>query len=79
MSRIVHCGHILSIRPINEVRQGLRVTLQGLEQKSGLVQDTEAMAELKRIVIRRIAELDAAEAEEQVAIENPTIPLNPVS
>jgi hypothetical protein len=38
------------------------------------VQDAEAMAELKRIVIRRISELDAAEAQEQVAIENPTTP-----
>jgi hypothetical protein len=35
------------------------------------VQDAESMAELKRIVIRRIAELDAAEALEQVAIESP--------
>jgi hypothetical protein len=63
---------ILSIRTKNDVRQGLRVTLQRLEQTMGVVEDAQAMAELKRIVLLRIAEIDAAEAL-NVAIENPKI------
>jgi len=63
-------GENLSIRTKNDIREGLRVTLQRLEQTIGLVDDAQAMAELKRIVLIRIAELDAAEALNPV-IENP--------
>ena len=37
-------------------------------------QEIGMLAEIKRIVLRRIAELDAAEALEQNAIENPVTP-----
>src|ERR1700686_3074656 len=39
-------GMYLSIRPISDVRQGLRVTLQRLEQSLDSVEDAEALAEL---------------------------------
>ena len=61
----------MSIRPSIDIRRGLRVTLHRLEQSLDSVEDAEALAELKRIVQLRIAELDA-EALEQVAIESPT-------
>jgi hypothetical protein len=38
------------------------------------VEHAEALAELKRIVLHRIAELDAAEALEQIAIESLAAP-----
>jgi hypothetical protein len=39
----------------------LRSTLETIEQQSGLVPDDVALLELKRIVVARIAELEAAE------------------
>jgi hypothetical protein len=49
-------------RPTNETIQNLRLTLQTLEQQFESVDDEPAMAELKRILLIRIADLEAAEA-----------------
>ena len=59
----------MSIRPINEVRLELRAMLQKLEQSLDPAVDAEAMAELKRIMLHRIAELDAAEVRETAVVE----------
>lgn len=64
----------MSIRPSVDIRRGLRVTLHRLEQRLDSVEHAEALAELKRIVLHRIAELDAAEALEQIAIESLAAP-----
>ena len=61
----------MSIQPSIVVRQGLRVALHRLEQSLDSVEDAEALAELRRIILLRIAELDVAEALEQVAVESP--------
>ena len=56
-------------RPIFDIRQGLRATLERLEQTSDSVEDAQAMDELKRILLNRIAELDAIE---QAPVETAT-------
>ncbi len=55
----------------NKVREGLRVTLERLEQIPGLIEDAEAMAELKRLILLRISELDATEGIAHAALETP--------
>jgi hypothetical protein len=55
-------------QPTQDNRQGL-ATLLKLKHGLDSVEDAEALAELKRIVLLRIATLDAAEALEQTAIE----------
>ena len=47
----------------------LRAMLQKLEQSLDPAEDAEALAELKRIILRRISELDAAEGLEQGVVE----------
>jgi hypothetical protein len=74
-SRIGHIfGDFLSIKSTYDARQGLRVILQRLEEAVDVAQDAEATAELKRIVLHRIAELDAAETVEGNGTENPGTP-----
>ena len=47
-------------RPSVDTLESLRVTLQTLEQASSTMQDASALADLKRMVLLRIAELEAA-------------------
>ncbi len=66
-------------RPTREVLEGLRLTLQKLEQNFDSVEDEPAMADLKRILLLRIADLEAAEALEAAgreAVETPATCLN---
>jgi hypothetical protein len=49
------------IRPSKDVLESLRVTLQKLEHGLDPTHDASAMAELKRMVLLRIAELEAVE------------------
>lgn len=41
--------------------EGLRSTLQSVEEHSGLMSDDSALVELKRILVARIAELEAVQ------------------
>jgi hypothetical protein len=54
----------MGLRPTREVIENLRLTLQTLEQNFESVDDEPSMAEFKRIVLSRIADLEAAEAVE---------------
>jgi len=56
-------------RPAQETVDSLRVTLQKLEQAADPVSDGQDVAELKRILLNRIAELETLQAlqPEQVA------------
>ena len=49
-------------RPARETLDSLRVTLQKLEQAADPVSDGQDVVELKRILLNRIAELEALEA-----------------
>jgi hypothetical protein len=55
-------GNLMMIRPSNDVLESLRVTLQKLEHGLDPILDAAAMAELKRMVLLRIAELEAVDA-----------------
>ena len=52
----------MGFRPTIEAIENLRLTLQTLEQNFGSVDDEPSLAEFKRILLSRIAELEAAEA-----------------
>jgi len=52
----------MTLRPTREAIENLRLTLQTLEQNFESVDDEPAMAEFKRILLSRIADLEAAEA-----------------
>jgi hypothetical protein len=47
-------------RPTLDTLESLRITLQKLEHSLDSMQDATAMAELKRSILLRIAELEAA-------------------
>jgi hypothetical protein len=49
-------------RPSSELIQSLRVTLQKLEENFASPEDHPPMAELKRILLHRIADLELPEA-----------------
>ncbi|HZP04465.1 MAG TPA: hypothetical protein VFB43_06160 [Terracidiphilus sp.] len=53
----------------HSLAESLNATLHKVEQESGLSQDNPDMIELKRIVSRKIADLDTPET-----LENPTKP-----
>jgi hypothetical protein len=57
------------IRPSNDVLESLRVTLQKLEHGLDPIHDAPAMAELKRMVLLRIAELEAVDALQHAVVE----------
>ena len=52
----------MNLRPAQETLDSLRVTLQKLEQAVDPVSDGQDVAELKRILLNRIAELEALQA-----------------
>jgi hypothetical protein len=56
------------IRPSNDLLESVRVTLQKLEHGLDPIQDVPAMAELKRMVLLRIAELEAVNALRHAAV-----------
>ena len=59
----------MPISDSQDIRQGLLATLLKLEQSMHSMEDANSLAELKRIILLRVAELDAAEALEQAAVE----------
>ena len=52
----------MSHRPTSELIQSLRVTLQKLEENFASLEDQPVMAELKRILLLRIADIEAIDA-----------------
>jgi len=56
-------------RPAHETLESLRLTLLKFEQTAEPEQDAEALSELKRILLQRIAELEAIEAIESAAAQ----------
>ena len=56
-------------RPAHETLESLRLTLLKVEQSAEPEQDAEALAELKRILLQRIAELEAVEAIDSAAAQ----------
>ena len=56
-------------RPAQETLESLRLTLLKVEQGAEPEQDAEALAELKRILLQRIAELEAVQALESAAAQ----------
>jgi hypothetical protein len=59
----------MKVRPAHETLESLRLTLLKVEQTAEPDQDIEALADLKRILLQRIAELEAVHAIEVQAIE----------
>ena len=49
-------------RPKKDTLESLRVTLQQLEQTADPARDAESMAQLKRVLMNRIADLELLEA-----------------
>jgi hypothetical protein len=58
-------------RPSPDTLESLRITLQKLEHGIDSMLDAAAMAELKRTILLRIAELEAANAVQHVAVVEP--------
>ena len=52
----------MNLRPARETLDSLRVTLHKLEQAADPMSDGQDVVELKRILLNRIAELEALEA-----------------
>jgi hypothetical protein len=62
-------------RPSKETLESLRVTLQKLEQSTDAPLNGQDVAELKQILLNRIAELEALSAMEPAQVESaPTSP-----
>jgi hypothetical protein len=62
-------------RPTSELIQSLRVTLQKLEENFASPEDQPVVAELKRILLLRIADIEAIDAlQEAEAIEAAPMP-----
>jgi hypothetical protein len=59
------------VRPAHETLESLRLTLVKVEQSAEPEQDAEALAELKRILLHRVAELEAIEAIESATHATP--------
>ena len=57
------------IRRSNDVLESLRVTLQKLEHGLDPIHDAPAMAELKRMLLLRIAELEAVDALQHAVVD----------
>ena len=54
----MHQNWSMSIRPLHDTLEALRATLQNLEKGLDPTQDATVVAELKRAVLLRIAELE---------------------
>lgn len=53
---------MMSLRRSQQTLESLRLTLQSLEQSADPTSDPQELAELKGILLRRIADLEALEA-----------------
>jgi hypothetical protein len=51
----------VSLRPASEIKEALRTTLKKVEESLGSEADNPDVAELKQIVVERIAKLEAEE------------------
>ncbi len=69
----------MAIRPSYELLEALRLSLQKLEQGIDPVEDVRVMAELKRMLVLRIAELEAQNTIEMASIETAEPPAQPGS
>jgi len=58
-------------RPSSELIQSLRLTMQYLDERYASDADQPALAELKRILLLRVAEIEAFEATAEPAEERP--------
>jgi len=67
----------MAIRPSYDLLEALRLTLQKLEQGVHAVEDARVMAELKRMLVLRIAELEAQSSIEMASIETAESPAQP--
>ena len=52
----------MTLRPLNETLDSLRLTLQQLEQTADLAADAHTLAKIKRIILSRIADLEVLSA-----------------
>ena len=64
----------MSLRAPKDTAESLRLTLQKLEQAADPAHDAAARAELKRILLMRIADLEALEALKAAAKNDPPPP-----
>jgi len=64
----------MKVRPAHETLESLRVALLKVEQTAEPDHDREALADLKRILLQRIAELEAVQALEVQALESASSP-----
>ena len=63
----------MSTRPSRETLESLRLTLQKLEQTADPTSDAQAVAELKRIIVKRIADLEMLDAlDSQSSVSTPS-------
>lgn len=53
---------MMSLRPSPQTLESLRLTLQNLEQSADPTSDPQELAELKGILLRRIADLEVLDA-----------------
>jgi hypothetical protein len=60
----------MALRSTKETLESLRVTLQKLEQTTDSPSNGQDIAELKQILLNRIAELEALSAIEPAAVES---------
>ena len=69
----------MSLRAPKDTIESLRLTLQRLEQTADSSNDPEASAELKRILLLRIATLEALEALKASATSSPSAKPSPTA
>jgi len=74
----IRSGVLMSVRPTVEAIESLRATLQKLEENFASVEHEPVLAELKRLLLLRIAQLEAIGlfplTDDASAIPVPTIP-----
>lgn len=61
----------MRLRPSAELIQSLRVTLQKIEENFASPEDEPLIAELRRILLLRIAELESADTDKSKSIDEP--------
>jgi hypothetical protein len=59
----------MTVRPSKETLESLRITLQRLEQTVDPMADAQSLADLKRVILGRIADLEALNALSPTASE----------
>ena len=61
----------MTLRSMPDTIESLRVLLKKVEQTTGVARDSADLAELRRILLHRIAELEIAQASSQEAAATP--------